>query len=109
MFQNHCLHFSFLCSDIAYNKAIQETNITLIEENEEDLMKDYLPDDKIMHILFECLLDHHHVFAPPVKATKLPKAHVASLKKMNHDLVWILFTYLSLIMNEIVLLCNPFG
>jgi len=48
MFQNHCLHFSFLCSDIAHNKAIQETNITLIEEDEEDLLKDYLPDDNIL-------------------------------------------------------------
>ncbi len=86
MFQNHHLHFSFLCS--AHQKAIQETNITIIEENEEDLLKDYLPDDNIMNILFECLLDHHHVFAPvkdtksKVKAkNKLPKAHVASLKK----------------------------
>jgi len=70
IFQNHHLHFSFLCSDIVYNKAIQETNITLIEENEEDLMKDYLPDDNIMNNLFECLLDCHHKLAPPVRATK---------------------------------------
>jgi len=64
MLQNHHLCFSFLCSDIAHQKAIQETNITIIEENEEDLLKDYLPDDNIMNILFECLFKHHHVFAP---------------------------------------------
>jgi len=57
MFQNHCFHFSFLCSDIAHNKATQETNITLIEEDEEDLLKEYLPDETIMNVLSKCLLD----------------------------------------------------
>jgi len=50
MIQNHCLYFSFLCSDIAHNKATQETNITLIEEKEKDLLKDYLPDENIINV-----------------------------------------------------------
>jgi len=88
MFQNHCLHFSFLCFVIAHNKATQETNITLIEEKEKDLLMDYLPDENIMNILFECLLDCHPTFAPAKDTKKkaktkdkTSKAHVASLKE----------------------------
>jgi len=62
--RNLCLQFSFLCTNIAYDKTTQETNIILIEEKEEDLLKVYLPDENIMNVLFECLLDHHPNFAP---------------------------------------------
>jgi len=90
MFQNHGLHFSFLCSDIAHNKAIQETNIILIEEAEED----YLPDENIMKILLESLFYWHPVFAP-AKDTKT-EAKAKNIKnKLNQDLKRKLSTCLS--------------
>ena len=42
LFQNHHLHFSLLCSDLAYKVATgQETNITLVGDNNGNLYKDF--------------------------------------------------------------------
>jgi len=42
LFQNHRLHFSFLCSDLAYKVATgQETNITLVGDNQGSMYKDF--------------------------------------------------------------------
>jgi len=63
-----------------------------------------LPDENIMKILIECLLDCHPVLAPAkdtktkAKAgNKIPKAHAASLKKneLIQYLIWKLSTCLS--------------
>ena len=66
----------------------KDTQITLIDPDDEDNLKDFVPDDDIMKVLFECLLDHHHAFAPAHDTKKkakskgkIPKAHVATLKK----------------------------
>ena len=90
MFQNHHLHFSFLCSTEAHDAATADTKISVIKEKKPEYFDDYLPDPNIMNILFECLLDGHSDFVPikdPPKRgkskTKIPKAHVASLKKNN--------------------------
>ncbi len=93
LFQNHHLHFSFLCSDLAYKVATgQETNITLVGDNQGSMYKDFLADEGVMNTLFKCLLDHHPNFVPPEAdlkhgkkqakdKEKIPKAHIASLKK----------------------------
>jgi len=66
----------------------KDTQITLIDPDDEDNLKDFVPDDDVMKVLFECLLDHHYAFAPAQDTKKkakpkgkIPKAHVATLKK----------------------------
>jgi len=97
LFQNHCLHFSLLCSDLAYKVATgQETNITLVGDNNGNLYKDFLADEGVMDTLFKCLLDRHPNFVPPEakkkhgkkqaknqakNKAKIPKGHTVSLKK----------------------------
>jgi len=93
LFQNHWLHFSLLCSDLAYKVATgQETNITLVGDNHGNLYKDFLADEGVMDTLFKCLLDHHPNFVPAEakkkhgkkqakNKAKIPKGHTVSLMK----------------------------
>jgi len=101
LFQNHWLHFSLLCSDLAYKVATgQETNITLVGDNQGNLYKDFLADEGVMDTLFKCLLDCHPNFVPPETNVKhgkkqakdkgkIPKAHIVSLKKFKSDWKYI--------------------
>jgi len=88
LLQNHRLHFSFLCSQNAFDAVQKETQITLIDAEDENNLKDYVPDEDIMKVLFECLLDCHPAFTPAQDSKKnakseekVPKSHVRTLAK----------------------------
>jgi len=55
MFQNHRLYFQFCLSEKCYKHIKGETNITVYEEDPNDLYKDFFPDEAIMKDLFKSL------------------------------------------------------
>jgi len=59
-------------------------NITVYEEDQNDLYKDYLPDEAIMKDLFKSLLDRNPKFIPeeeaPKNTRKIPRTKKKSPK-----------------------------
>ena len=64
LLQNHCLHFIFCCSHLAFQDSNGEASITVAGEDEPPCLKDYLPDEEVMESLFKSVLDHHPNFIP---------------------------------------------
>jgi len=75
LLQNHCLHYIFCCSQLAFQDSTGEASITVVGEDEAPFLKDYLPDEAVRESLFKSVLDHHLNFIPiaAYKTTRLDR------------------------------------
>ncbi len=62
--QNHCLHFIFCCTDLAFKDCNKETSIQIVADDEPPFVRDYAPDEEVLNSLLESVLDHHSDFIP---------------------------------------------